>query len=132
VSAKIRSRGGIARSGRKSPTLDELMQRVLRFRDARDWKQFHDPKDLALTLVLETAEVLEHMQWRNGRELREHLKKKHNEVSHELADVLHVLLLLAEDMGVDLAAAFAEKMRVNEKKYPVHKARGSAKKYTEL
>jgi len=51
------------------------MQRVLRFRDERDWKQFHDPKDLALTLVLETAEVLEHMQWRNGQELREHLKK---------------------------------------------------------
>jgi dCTP diphosphatase len=117
---------------KRSPTLDELMQRVLRFRDERDWKQFHDPKDLALTLVLETAEVLEHMQWRNGTELREHLKKKHKEVSHELADVLHVLLLLAEDLKVDLGKAFAQKMQVNEAKYPVHKARGSAKKYTEL
>ena len=120
------------RTMRASPTLDELMKRVLKFRDERDWKQFHDPKDLALTLVLETAELLEHMQWRNGRELREHLKQRKKEVAHELADVLHVLLLLAEDVGVDLAAAFAEKMRINERKYPVHKARGSAKKYTEL
>ena len=115
-----------------SPTLDRLMKRVLKFRDERDWKQFHDPKDLALTLVLETAEVLEHMQWRNGRALRKHLKSKHREVAHELADVLHVLLLLAADTGVDLADAFEEKMRLNEAKYPVHKARGSAKKYTEL
>ena len=117
---------------RNSPTLDELMTRVLKFRDERDWKQFHDPKDLALTLVLETAEVLEHMQWRNGRELRDHLSKRSKEVGHELADVLHVLILLAEDVGVDLASAFQEKMRLNERKYPVHKARGSAKKYTEL
>ncbi len=115
-----------------SPTLHDLLERALQFRDERDWKQFHDPKDLALTLVLETAEVLEHMQWRNGRALRQHLKKRKKEVGYELADVLHVLLLLAQDTKVNLAEAFEEKMRVNERKYPVHKARGSAKKYTEL
>ena len=115
-----------------SPTLDALLREVLKFRDERDWKQFHNPKDLALTLVLEATEVLEHMQWQNGRALRTHLRKRHEHVAHELADVLHVLLLLAEDMNVDLARAFEEKMRINEKKYPVHKARGTSKKYTEL
>src|SRR5688572_3356653 len=116
----------------KSPTLDELMQMVKKFRDARDWRQFHNPKDLALTLVLEATEVLEHMQWRNGNELRDHLKKRHSEVSDELADVLHMVLLLADDLNVDLGKAFVEKMKENRRKYPVHKAKGSAKKYTEL
>lgn len=115
-----------------SPTLDQLLEKVLRFRDERDWRQFHNPKDLALTLVLEASEVIEHMQWRSGKELREHVTKRHKEISHELADVLHVLLLLAEDLKVDLPRAFDEKMRINQRKYPVHKARGSAKKYTEL
>jgi NTP pyrophosphatase (non-canonical NTP hydrolase) len=115
-----------------SPTLDDLLEVVLKFRDDREWRQFHNPKDLALTLVLEASEVLEHMQWRSGKELRDHVKKRHKEISHELADVLHVLLLLAEDLKVDLPRAFEEKMRINERKYPVHKARGSARKYTEL
>ncbi|HEX8521652.1 MAG TPA: nucleotide pyrophosphohydrolase [Tepidisphaeraceae bacterium] len=113
-------------------TLAHLLESVRKFRDARDWKQFHNPKDLALTLVLEATEVLEHMQWRNGQELGDHLKKRHKEVAHELADVLHVLLLLAEDLDVDLVKAFDQKMRLNRRKYPVRKARGSAKKYTEL
>jgi dCTP diphosphatase len=113
-------------------TLANLMKDVRKFRDAREWKQFHNPKDLALTLVLEASEVLEHMQWRNGQELQDHLKKKKKEVSHELADVLHLLLLLAEDLEIDLIQAFKQKMRVNQRKYPVRKAKGSAKKYTEL
>ncbi len=115
-----------------STTLSNLMQSALKFRDAREWKQFHNPKDLALTLVLEATEVLEHMQWRNGEELRDHLKKRKKDVSHELADVLHLLLLLAEDLDIDLIEAFNQKMRVNQRKYPVRKAKGSAKKYTEL
>jgi NTP pyrophosphatase (non-canonical NTP hydrolase) len=116
----------------KRKTLAELTQMALKFRDDRDWSQFHNPKDLALTLVLESAEVLEHMQWRTGKTLTAHLKKRRTEVAHELADVLHVLLLLADHLKVDLPEAFIEKMRHNEEKYPVNKARGSAKKYTEL
>jgi dCTP diphosphatase len=113
-------------------TLDEMLKSVLNFRDEREWAQFHNPKDLALTLVLEASEVLEHMQWRSGKQLRAHLKKRHKEVAHELADVLHLLLLLAHDLKVDLPGAFEEKMKLNREKYPIHKARGSAKKYTEL
>jgi dCTP diphosphatase len=113
-------------------TIEELTRIALRFRDARHWKQFHNPKDLALTLALEAAEVLEHVQWRNAKELEAHLRAHKTEVADELADVLHVVLLLAEHLGIDLGEAFVKKMAKNAKKYPVHKAKGSAKKYTEL
>jgi NTP pyrophosphatase (non-canonical NTP hydrolase) len=74
----------------RDKTIDQLTQIALRFRDERHWKQFHNPKDLALTLALEAAEVLEHCQWRNAKELESHLRKKKTEVADELADVLHV------------------------------------------
>jgi NTP pyrophosphatase (non-canonical NTP hydrolase) len=114
------------------PTLDDLLAAALKFRDEREWKQFHNFKDLAVTLCLEAAEVLEHAQWKNAAELERHLKQKHEEVADELADVLHVLLLLAEHAKVDLGEAFAKKLAKTAKKYPVEKARGSAKKYHEL
>jgi len=113
-------------------SLAKLMRDVLKFRDAREWKQFHSFKDLAVTLALEAAEVLEHTQWKSQRELEKYLKDHKNEVADELADVLHMTLLLAEHCGIDLAKAFGEKMRQNERKYPVHKARGTSKKYNEL
>ena len=113
-------------------TLSELTSQCLKFRDAREWRQFHNAKDLAITLSLEAAEVLEHVQWRNGRELEKHLKEQHEHVADELADVLNVLLLLAEHLKIDLVEAFERKMLKNAKKYPVEKARGSAKKYTHL
>ena len=117
---------------RRDPSLEELARIALRFRDERHWKQFHNAKDLALTLALEAAEVLEHCQWRNAKELESHLREKKTEVADELADVLHVILLLAEHLDIDLGDAFVKKMANNAKKYPVEKARGSAKKYTEL
>ncbi|MGB7156500.1 MAG: MazG-like family protein [Tepidisphaeraceae bacterium] len=113
-------------------TIPDLTRIALRFRDERHWKQFHNAKDLALTLALEAAEVLEHVQWRNAKELEQHLRAKKTDVADELADVLHVVLLLAEHLDIDLADAFVTKMKKNARKYPVHKARGSAKKYTEL
>ena len=113
-------------------SLRAMMKEVLKFRDEREWKQFHSFKDLAVTLALEAAEVLEHSQWKSEKELRSYLKKRREFVGDELADVLHVLLLLAEHADIDLAKAFEGKMKKNRKKYPVEKARGSAKKYTEL
>lgn len=113
-------------------TLQELTTRALKFRDEREWKQFHNFKDLAVTLSLEAAEVLEHCQWKNGEELEKHLKAQREHVSDELADVLHVLLLLADHLQIDLADAFVQKLRKNAKKYPVEKARGTSRKYTEL
>jgi NTP pyrophosphatase (non-canonical NTP hydrolase) len=113
-------------------SLRALTQAALKFRDEREWKQFHNFKDLAVTLSLEAAEVLEHAQWKNAKELEKHLAEQKEHVADELADVLHVLLLLAEHARIDLAEAFAHKLKKTAKKYPVEKARGSAKKYTEL
>ena len=113
-------------------SLRSMLETALKFRDERDWKQFHSFKDLAVTLALEAAEVLEHSQWKSEKELRAYLKKRREFVADELADVLHVLLLLAELANIDLAAAFEAKMKKNRAKYPIEKARGSAKKYTEL
>ena len=113
-------------------SLAELTDTITQFRDERDWAQFHNPKDLAISLSLEAGEVLEHMQWANGSELTSRLEGRKEAVGEELADVLYYTLLLAHDLGIDLEASFAGKMERNAEKYPVSKARGSSKKYTEL
>ena len=114
------------------PRLSELTTRILAFRDARDWRQFHTPKDVALSLNLEASEVLEWMQWRQGDDLTRHLEANRDAVGEELADVLYWTLLLAHDLGIDLGDAFARKMEKNGAKYPVEKAHGSHRKYTEI
>lgn len=113
-------------------TIKQLTQLALDFRDERDWKQFHNPKDVALSLMLEVAELVEIMQWKNGRELAEHLASQREHLGQELSDVLYWVLVLANDLEVDLAKAFREKLRHNAEKYPVEKARGVAKKYRDL
>ena len=102
------------------------------FRDARDWKQFHNPKDMALSLVLEAAEVMEHFQWKTPAEVQAYLKEHKSEVGEELADVLHWVVLMSHDMGIDLAQAFEAKMKKNEKRYPVEKSKGKHTKYNKL
>jgi NTP pyrophosphatase (non-canonical NTP hydrolase) len=113
-------------------SLRSLLNSALKFRDEREWKQFHTFKDLAVTLALEAAEVLEHAQWKSEKEVVTYLKKHKEHVADELADVLHVLLLLAEHAKIDLVESFEGKMKKNRAKYPIEKARGSAKKYNEL
>jgi NTP pyrophosphatase (non-canonical NTP hydrolase) len=112
-------------------TLEELQQIAIKFRDERDWKQFHSPKELAIQVVLEATELLELMQWKNGAELAAVLKDRKQDMADELADVLHGVVLIADEMGIDLGRSFVEKMKKNERKYPIEKARGSSKKYTE-
>ena len=120
------------RSRRMNPaTIADLTKLVLKFRADRDWQQFHNPKDMALSLTLEAAELMELMQWRNGAALERHLQVNKQRVGEELSDVLGWVLLLANDLQIDLAQAFRQKIRHNEEKYPVEKAKGSAKKYTE-
>lgn len=113
-------------------TLADLTARVLRHRDEREWAQFHTPKELAVSLVVEAAELLALMQWKSGEDLRAALDKRREQVRDELADVLHSTLLLASDLGVDLAAALEQKLVKDAEKYPVEKSRGKAEKYTEL
>lgn len=112
--------------------IDRLTKRIVEFRDERDWKQFHNSKDLALSLVLEAAEVLEHFQWKNKEEIDEYIKTNKSDVGEELADVFYWVLLMSHDLGIDIEAALEEKMKQNERKYPVEKAKGKHAKYNEL
>ena len=112
--------------------LRELQQKIIEFRDARDWEQFHNPKDVAISLVLEAGELLEHFQWKNKKEVDKHVRENIDDVSDELSDVLYWVLLLAHDLKIDLPAALNKKMQKNAEKYPVKKAKGNHKKYTDL
>lgn len=105
------------------------LARILKFREVRDWKQFHLPKNLAISLSLEAAEVLELFQWTKDNSLPPDCRK---DLESELADVYYWLLLLAHEFNVDLDKALAKKMKENEKKYPVSKAKGKSTKYSQL
>ncbi len=117
------------------PDLVELTERLVRFRDERDWKQFHTLKDLLISLSLEASEALELCQWKEA-EAFDALARRggplHERLREECADVLLYLLLIAEAADFDLARAAAEKIEINARKYPAGKARGRADKYTEL
>ena len=109
-----------------------LTKLVLDFRAARDWKQFHTPKELAISLVVESAELLEIFQWKQGAELDEAIAKRKGEIADELGDCLHSILLLAHDLKIEVGEALVGKMKKMELKYPVAKARGKPRKYNEL
>ena len=107
----------------------ETINQVLKFRDDRNWKQFHNPKDLAISISLEAAELLEVFQWSGSDTVCESKKDK---IREELADVLNYCILMADACGLDMDEIIVEKVRKNNEKYPVEKARDSAKKYDEL
>ena len=113
-------------------SISQLIQLAIQFRDERDWKQFHNPKDMALSLALESAEVLELMQWKNGEELSRHLEANRTRLGEELSDVLFWVLAMAHDFGIDLGEAFKQKLIRNAQKYPIEKAKGVSTKYTDL
>ena len=113
-------------------TLAQLTKRVLRHRDERNWAQFHTPKELAISLCVESAELLSLMQWKSEDEVRDVVDRRHDDVRDELADVLHSVLLLASDMNIDLAEALEQKLAKDALKYPVNKAKGKNQKYNEL
>ena len=108
---------------------EETANEIVRFRDERNWKQFHTPKDLALSLCLEAAELLEVFQW-SGTDL--YCEEKKDRIKEELADVVHYCVLLADVCDIDLDSASREKLQRNREKYPVEKAYGVSKKYSEL
>ena len=112
-------------------SLEELQAMIRQFVDDRDWNQFHNPKDLAISLSLEAAEVMEHFQWKSPEEMAEHILKSKSEVGDELADVFYWVLLLANKLDIDLVDSFKKKMDKNHAKYPISKAKGNHKKYTE-
>jgi len=116
----------------KKPDIKKLTEDILRFRDARDWKQFHNPKDCALSLVLEAAEVMEHFQWKNKEEMGRYIKDNKDEIAEELADVLYWVLLMSHDLDIDIVNALDKKNKKNADKYPIEKVKGKHTKYNKL
>ena len=104
--------------------MEELIDRILKFRNDRDWEQFHSPENLAKSIVIEGAELLENFQWNS--------EFNKEAVTEELADVMIYCLMMADKVDVDIVQAMHDKIDKNEAKYPVDKARGNSKKYTEL
>ena len=117
---------------RKPDTLQSLSAQLARFAAARDWDQFHNPKNLAMALAGEAGEVLEHFQWLTPDQAANLPAATRAEVALECADVLLFLLRLAAKLDIDLAAAARKKLVLNAKKYPVTKSRGKATKYNRL
>jgi NTP pyrophosphatase (non-canonical NTP hydrolase) len=107
----------------------QLLQTIKQFVADRNWEQFHEPKNLAISLNLEAAEVLELFQWTKDNFLE---ADKHEHLAEELADVFYWLILLSNKFDIDLFDALEKKMKQNEKKYPIEKAKGTSKKYTQL
>jgi dCTP diphosphatase len=112
--------------------INELTDKIVNFRDDRDWKQFHNPKDLAMSLLLEAAEVLEHFQWKSPEEMAEHINNNKGDIAEELADTLYWILLMSRDLDIDIKQALELKLKKNEEKYPIEKAKGNHLKYTRL
>ncbi|HEY3273157.1 MAG TPA: nucleotide pyrophosphohydrolase [Methanocella sp.] len=118
----------------QNTTVEELKSIVKAYCEARDWDQFHDAKELAMSITIESAELLELFRFKSREDMRQMFENagSREKIGDELADVLFAVLRFAQLYGIDLTEEFCRKMKENEKKYPVEKARGSNKKYNEL
>jgi len=112
--------------------LKKIEEKIIAFRDARDWSQFHNPRTLSTSISIESAELLELFQWAKDSELQTLASRKKGEISQELADIMIYIIMMAHDLDIDLERAILDKMERNEEKYPVDKSRGKSSKYTEL
>jgi NTP pyrophosphatase (non-canonical NTP hydrolase) len=110
--------------------LEEISAAIRKFRDERDWMQFHSPKNLACSIAIEAAELLEQFQWDSLEESEGKAKDRKSAVTEEVADVAIYLIELADNLGIDLVTAIREKLVANGLKYPANKARGNATKYS--
>lgn len=115
-------------------TIETLKEKAIAFRDARNWRQFHDAKNVAAALSIESAELQEIFLWKKDAEVRELIESEsgHKKIKEEIADVMMFLLYLSEACGIDLSDAVEEKIIINSKKYPVDKSFNCHKKYTDL
>jgi dCTP diphosphatase len=113
-------------------SIDELREQLRAFARERDWEQFHSPKNLAMALIVETAELVEHFQWLSEAQSQELPDEKREQVAQEMADVFIYLVRLADRLDIDLLDAAKRKIVLNARKYPADKVRGSARKYDEV
>ncbi|MFD0672229.1 MazG-like family protein [Cohnella sp. GCM10027633] len=109
--------------------MEELIERIIHFRDVRNWKQFHDPKDLALSISLESSELLELFQWKNSEQA---IEQNYSNMRDEIADILIYTLTLVHDLNIDVKDAILQKIIKNAAKYPVEKSKGNSEKYRDL
>jgi NTP pyrophosphatase (non-canonical NTP hydrolase) len=112
--------------------MQDLIGKLRKFADERDWEQFHSPKNLAMALAVEVAEILEQLQWLTEEQSRNLDPKTLQKINDEIGDVQIYLARLADQLGISLLKAAKDKLEKNKKKYPPDKAKGSAKKYTEF
>jgi NTP pyrophosphatase (non-canonical NTP hydrolase) len=112
--------------------IKEITEKIKIFRDDRDWMQFHDPKNMAVSIIIEASELLEHFQWKTKEEVQQYLEANKDDVKDEIADIAMYLFELADNLGLDLIKAMEQKIEKNSKKYPIAKAKGRHTKYTKL
>ena len=112
--------------------MEAIMKRIRQFRDERDWMKFHDPKNLAVSISIEAAELLEQFQWKSAAEVEQHVADHQERISDEIADVAIYLLELSDNLGINLESAILAKLEKNAAKYPVEKTKGVSTKYTDL
>ena len=113
-------------------TIKELKDLMAKFVHERDWDQFHDPKSLSMAIATEAAEIMEHFLWSKTENALQDFNNNRQEIEHEVADVALAIMELCNICDIDLAKAIETKMSLNEKKYPVEKAKGKAVKYNKL
>jgi len=120
--------------GDEATPVGELKRLVRRFVEERDWDRFHTPKDLAIGLSVEAAELLEHFRFRSDEEMEDRLRDedRRTDIGHELADVLYFVLLMSANLGYDVSTILRDKLKLSARRYPVDRARGVNLKYTEL
>ncbi len=115
-----------------SSTVTDLTAEIRAFRDARDWRQFHAPKELAVAIAAEAGELLQHFVWQTPEQSEQRARQRPDEIAGEIADIAILLFELADNLGLDLAEVIRAKLAKNELRYPVAKAHSSNKKYNEL
>lgn len=103
--------------------IKEMIEKIKKFRDERNWMQFHDPKNMAVSIVLEASELLEHFQWKTIEEVEKYTKQNHSEIKDEIADISLYLFELADNLGIDLIDAMEKKLKKNKMQYPIDKAK---------
>ena len=112
--------------------IKEITGKIIQFRDERDWMQFHDPKNMAVSIILEASELLEHFQWKTKEEVEKYVMQNKSEIKDEIADIALYLFELADNLGISLSSAMEEKLKKNATKYPIEKAKGKHIKYNKL
>ncbi len=112
--------------------IKKIQEKIRRFRDERDWMQFHDPKNMAVSIIIEASELLEHFQWKTKKEVEKYVMENKGDIQDEIADIALYLFELADNLEINLTDAMQKKINKNEQKYPVEKVRGRHTKYNKL